>query len=548
MPTTTAGDDTGTTKQQPQSSTSPTEEVPTAAFEKMNLEKFMEMSEEERGNMSATARKKWTKLESKAIDKSRKEELARQRAAEENAARLAKAREIIIEQDPSLPTAKPSKIRNLASHIGERVKIFGWVHHVRQDGKKLWFIDLRDGTGFAQVVLTGKMCQTYEAATLYREASIAVYGTWMKDDDSRAKGTFPGYELSADYWELIGTSSADIDMLFTKDSNVDILMNQRHLVLRGSKTSSILRMRSIITQCFREHYFDKKYIELTPPTLVNTQCEGGSKLFQYDYFGEPGYLTQSSQLYLETGIAAVNDCFCILPSYRAENSQTRRHLTEFHHIEAERPFITFNDLLDDIEDIVCDVTARIAKKMEDDMDTLFRASDGKPLPQYQRPFLRMNYEDAVKYCREHEIYKDPETKEHFEFGDDIPEKPEREMTDQIGRPILLVKFPASLKSFYMQKCDDDRRLTESVDLLLPGVGEVVGGSMRMWKQEELMEAYEKEGMDPGPYYWFTDQRKYGSCPHGGYGLGLERFICATLGIHHIRDSCMYPRYKGRISP
>lgn len=517
-------------------------------FQKMTLDTFMKMSDDERSKLSATARKKWIKLEKKAQDKSRKEEEARERAAAENAARLERAKQIKIKLDLSLPPAKQLKIRDLSKYVDQRVKIYGWVHHLRTDGKKLWFIDLRDGTGFAQIVLTGEMCMTYEAATLYREAAIAVYGKWVKDEKGRAQGTFPGYELAADFWELVGPSCADIDMLFTKDSNPDILMNQRHLVLRGSKASSVMRMRSIITHCFREHFFDRGYTELSPPTLVNTQCEGGSTLFNFNYFEVDGYLTQSSQLYLETGIAAVNDCFCILPSYRAEKSQTRRHLAEFHHIEAERPFITFEDLLETIEDLVCDVIDRVGKKMESDMDTFLRASGGKPIPKLERPFLRMTYEDAVKYCREHGIYKDPETKEHFEFGDDIPEKPERQMTDEINRPIMLIKFPASLKSFYMQKCDDDKRLTESVDLLLPGVGEVVGGSMRMWDMDELMEAYKKEGMDPAPYYWFTDQRKYGTCPHGGYGLGLERFICALLGIHHIRDACLYPRYRGRIAP
>lgn len=519
-----------------------------AAFQKVTLEDFIAMDEEQRSKLSATARKKWLKLEKKARDKSRKEEEALERARVENAARLERAKQIKITPDPSLPAPNRAKVRDLPKFVDTRVVIHGWVHHLRRDGKKLWFIDLRDGTGFIQAVLTGEMCMTYEAAILTREAAVTIYGKWVQDADGRAKGSYPGFELQADYWELVGPSDSQIDMLFTKDSNVDILLNQRHLVLRGSKASSIMRMRSIITQCFREHFFARGYFEVSPPTVVNTQCEGGSTLFKLDYFGEPGYMTQSSQLYLETVIPAVGDNFCILPSYRAEKSQTRRHLAEFHHIEAERPFITFEDLLDTIEDLVCDVIDRVKEKMTNDMDTFLRASNGSPIPVLERPFLRMTYEDAVKYCREHNIYKDPETKEHFEFGDDIPEKPEREMTDQINKPILLTKFPASLKSFYMQKCADDRRLTESVDLLLPGVGEVVGGSMRMWKHDELMEAYKKEGMDPSPYYWYTDQRKYGSCPHGGYGLGLERFICALLNIHHIRDSCLYPRFVGRISP
>lgn len=514
----------------------------------MTLDRFQSMPEEQRGHMSATARKKWTKLEKKAADKSKKEEQALARAAAETAARLERAKQIVIQEDASLPPAKHVKIRDLTQCVDSRVKVFGWVHNLRQDGKKLWFIDLRDGTGFMQVVLTGTMCQTYEAATMHREAAIAVYGQWIRDPEGRAPGSYPGHELRADYWELVGASSPDFDLIVTKDSNPDVKMNNRHLVIRGARTSSVMVMRSIITQCFREHFFGNGYTEVMPPTLVNTQCEGGSSLFEFSYFGEPGYLTQSSQLYLETAIPAVNDCFCILPSYRAEKSQTRRHLAEFHHIEAERPFISFEDLLVSIENIVCDVIDRINEKMKDRQDTLLRATNGKALPKLDRPFLRMTYEDAVKYCREHNIYKDDETKTHFEFGDDIPEKPERQMTDQINRPILLMKFPASLKSFYMQKCEDDKRLTESVDLLLPGVGEVVGGSMRMWDEKELLDAYKKEGMPHEPYYWFTDQRKFGSCPHGGYGLGLERFICAVLDIDHVRDVCLYPRYRGRIAP
>lgn len=506
------------------------------------------MNEEQRGQLSATMRKKFTKLEKKAQEKSRKEQEALERAAAEYNARMERARQVKITNDPLLPESTLAKIRDLKSMVNTRVKVFGWVQHLRRDGKKLWFIDLRDGTGFIQVVLTGNLCMTYEAVTMDTETSIVVYGMWVRDSDGRSKGSYPGHELQADYWEMVGTSGSEIDMLFTKDSNPDILLNQRHLVLRGSKASSILRMRSTITHCFREHFFDRGYVEVSPPTLVNTQCEGGSTLFQFDYFGESAYLTQSSQLYLETVIPAVGDVFCIMPSYRAEKSQTRRHLAEFHHIEAERPFISFEDLLQSIEDLVCDVIDRVADKLKDSMDIFMRASGGKPIPRLERPFLRMTYEEAVKYCHDHKIYKDPETESHFEFGDDIPEKPEREMTDQINRPILLVKFPASLKGFYMQKCDDDRRLTESVDLLLPGVGEVVGGSMRMWKYDELMEAYKNEGMPAEPYYWYTDQRKYGTCPHGGYGLGLERFICALLGIHHIRDACLYPRYRGRIAP
>ncbi|KAJ8908018.1 hypothetical protein NDN08_008115 [Rhodosorus marinus] len=505
------------------------------------LEEFMGMKLEERSKLPKARVKKLTRLEAEL---KRKEEKAAQiaaRAEEETRQRLEAASLVKIELDKDLPTPNECKIRDLKPMLGKRILIHGWVHHMRWDGKRLLFIELRDGTGFLQSVLTDDLCATVDAITLKRESSVKLYGTLAEDD--RAKGTFNGYELKVDYWELIGSSPAEIENILTKESNVDILLNNRHLVIRGTRASSILRARSLITQCFREHFFGEGYVELTPPTLVDTQCEGGSTLFKLDYFGSEGFLTQSSQMYLETGIPAVGDCFCILPSYRAELSSTRRHLAEFHHIEAECPFIDFEGLLDRVENLVVDVCARFMEKGADLLQTL--NPDLKPL---KRPFKRMDYTEAVEYCREHNIYKDEENKIHFEIGDDIPEAPERKMTDMIGEPILLCRFPAEMKSFYMKKCPEDPRLTESVDLLMPGVGEIVGGSMRIDDEKELLAAYEREEMDPRPYYWFTEQRKYGTCPHGGYGLGLERFCCYLLNVYHIRDVCLYPRYRGRIEP
>jgi len=377
---------------------------------------------------------------------------------------------------------------------------------------------------------------------LKREASVTILGNLTRPPaDKHVPG---GFELQADHWVLIGASSVDLENLVNVESNVDQLLDQRHIVLRGTRTSNILKLRSITTQAFREHYFSKGYFEVTPPTLVQTQCEGGSTLFGLDYFGEEAYLTQSSQLYLETVIPALGDSFCIAQSYRAEKSRTRRHLSEYTHIEAERPFITFDELLNTIEDLVVDVATRIATGPMKDI--LFAVNKDFKVP--KKPFKRMDYSDAVKYCREHEIYKDEETKTHFEFGDDIPEGPERKMTDMIGEPILLCRFTAEMKAFYMARCPEDNKLTESVDLLMPTVGEIVGGSMRITDYDQLMAAYKKEGLDASPYYWFTDQRKYGSVPHGGYGLGLDRFLTWLTDSNHIRDVCLYPRYIGRCQP
>ena len=512
-------------------------------FSNLRLEDFLAMSEEERQALPKARLKKMQKLAALTERKAAKAAEMEAEAELQQQRRLKEARLIHIELDPRLPPPRPCQLRDMfasgaAEWIGRRVLVQGWVHNIRFESKRLAFLDLRDGTGFLQCVLTDKLCMTVEAITLFREASVRLWGTLR--EDARAKG---GLELHADYWCVIGPSHRDIEMILTHESNPDVLLTHRHLVIRGRHTSSVLKMRSIITQCFREHYFDRGYVELAPPTIVNTMCEGGSTLFPLDYFGEQAYLTQSSQMYLETAIPAVGDCFCILPSYRAEKSSTRRHLAEFHHLEAEMPFITFEQLLQAIEELVCDVYARAMRRGGE----LFRELNPNAAPP-KRPFKRMDYAEAIEFCRQHRIYKDEESQTPFEFGDDIPEAPERRMTDMIGEPILLCRFPIYLKSFYMQPCADDPDLTESVDLLMPGVGEIVGGSMRLWDHDELMKAYQREKMDASTYSWYTDQRKFGSCPHGGYGLGLERFCCHMLGVAHVRDVCLYPRYRGRLIP
>jgi len=232
-----------------------------------------------------------------------------------------------------------------------------------------------------------------------------------------------------------------------------------------------------------------------------------------------------------------------MPSFRAEKSRTRRHLAEYTHFEGEVAFLTYQDLLDLLEDMCVDVAKRLYSKAK---DLLHHINPGFQVP--SKPFVRMDYSDAIKYCRTHNIYKDEELKIHFEFGDDIPEGPERKMTDQINKPILLCRFPAAMKPFYMSRCAEDNKLTESVDLLMPGVGEIIGGSMRAWKLDQLMAGFEKEGIDPTPYYWYSDLRKYGSCPHGGWGLGLERYLCWILAQDHIKKVCLYPRHLGRAKP
>ena len=451
-------------------------------------------------------------------------------------------------EDP-LAAVSPAKrvkvIEALKSSSEERIVVMGWVHRMRSQGRKLMFITLRDGSGYIQALLTGEgLLECQEGRQLIAESTVALYG---RVRPVPAGQSAPGdVELIVDHWQLIHAAPGGDDAFETQlnaDANPDVLFNKRHLVLRGETATRIMKLRSAFLYAFREHFRDCGYFEVTPPCLVQTQCEGGATLFHLDYYGEPAYLTQSSQLYLETVIPALGDVFCIQESFRAEASKTRRHLSEFTHVEAECPFISYEQLLERIEGLVCDVLERVlAGPFRDDMLAL---NPGFKVP--ERPFARLDYRAAIAWLNERDIRKE-EDGTPFVFGDDIPEKPERFMIDTMGRPTFICRFPTDLKAFYMQRDPENAALTLSADLCLPGVGEIVGGSMRLWGEEDLMAGFAREGLDPSPYYWYTDQRKYGSCPHGGYGLGLERFLAYALGRDHVRDVCLYPRYMKRCTP
>lgn len=443
--------------------------------------------------------------------------------------------------DESLAAPSRAKIAKAYDLKNQRVKIAGWVHRLRIS-KKLAFLVLRDGTGYLQAVLTGDCALA--AVNLTLESSVYLYGTVKPLPEGKSA---PGnVELSVDYFEVVGLAPSGADAFTNKiQENADpsLLLDQRHLALRGETLSAVMKVRASFLKNIRRFYEEEALTEITPPNMVQTQVEGGSTLFKLDYYGQEAYLTQSSQLYLETFNAALGDVYCISESFRAEKSHTRRHLSEYTHIEAELAFIEFNDLLDHIEKLLTNVVKYVledpvAGPLVEQLNPGFKAPEG--------PFIRMEYKDAITWLQEHGI-KNEENKE-FVFGDDIAEAAERKMVDTIGKPILLIRFPVAIKSFYMKKCADDPRVTESVDVLMPTVGEITGGSMRIDETEELIAGFKRENIDPASYYWFIDQRKYGTCPHGGYGLGTERILAWLCNRFTVRECVPYPRFTGRATP
>ncbi|SHO79788.1 Cytosolic asparaginyl-tRNA synthetase [Malassezia sympodialis ATCC 42132] len=496
--------------------------------------------------LSASGVKKAKKLYEMAQKKKQKAaENASQeaeRAAQEQK-KLEESKKITLAPPEGAPAPKRIKIVAGVQHRDTRVKVCGWVHRLRVQKDRMFLI-LRDGTGFLQCVLQGRLTQTYDALTLTLESSVEMYGVIQALPEGK---TAPDHhEMVVDYWECVGKAPGGDEAITNRVSeNADpsILADLRHLVLRGETASSVLRVRAAVLQAFRDEFASTGMLEVTPPCMVQTQVEGGSTLFAFDYYGEKAYLTQSSQLYLETCLPALGDVYCVQESFRAEKSHTRRHLSEYTHLEIELAFVSFDDLLSHIEQDICGVVDRLLRvdKIRALIETL---NPGFQPP--KRPFLRLNYKDAIQYLNEHGILN--EDGEPHKIGDDIAEAAERKMTDQMGVPILLHSFPRELKAFYMKRVPGNEAFTESVDLLMPGVGEIVGGSMRMKNHAELLEAYKREGIDPSPYYWYTDQRRYGTCEHGGYGLGVERLLAWLTNRWTVRECSLFPRWTGHCTP
>ncbi|GAO20006.1 hypothetical protein UVI_02008580 [Ustilaginoidea virens] len=450
----------------------------------------------------------------------REQELAVRRKGEEEERGkvLDEAKKVVLQEDASLPAPVTIKLDEAGSHIrlrrtddaegsgtrGTRVRVLGRVHRERKQ-KDVLFVTLRDGYGFMQVVISGKLAKTYEALTLTRETSMEIFGE-MREVPAGARAPLDR-ELHADFyripkhWRAAGGDDAITNRVQASAEHATLL-DLRHLTLRGETASSVLLVRDALEFAFNRAYHEARIRKVSPPALVQTQVEGGATLFKFDYYGADAFLTQSSQLYLETCLPSMGSVYCIEKSFRAEKSLTRRHLSEFTHIEAELDFIDFNDLLSHLEFLLCRVLELV---LADPVIAGYIKALNPDFQVPERPFMRMKYSDAIQWLIDHEI---PNEEGHpHRFGDDIAEAAERRMTDIINKPIFLTHFPAHIKAFYMKKDPEDGRVTESVDCLMPGVGEIVGGSMRIDDYDELLAACKREGLDPEPYYWYLDQRK-----------------------------------------
>jgi asparaginyl-tRNA synthetase len=424
------------------------------------------------------------------------------------------------------------------SRIGERngreATVRGWLYNRRSSGK-IQFLIVRDGTGYLQtvVVKADVSPETWaEAERATQECSLAVSGTVR--EDKRAPG---GYEMSAAKVEIIGPSEAY--PITPKEHGVDFLLSQRHLWMRSAQQHAVLKVRSEVSQAIRDFFHERDYVLIDSPILTGSSVEGTSTLFETDYFGEKAYLSQSGQLYLEPAAAAFGKVYCFGPTFRAEKSKTRRHLTEFWMIEPEVAFLEFDGLCDLAEEFVVSLIARTLDRCAEDLKRLER--DTSKLEGVVRPFPRTTYREAGAKLAAAGF--------EMKFGDDLGADEETALVAGADRPLIVSRFPAAIKSFYMQPDPEDPEVVLGLDMLAPeGYGEIIGGSQRIHDLELLERRLAEHKLPREKYEWYLDVRRYGTFPHSGFGMGLERFVTWMCGIHHLREAIPYPRTLKRIYP
>ena len=446
--------------------------------------------------------------------------------------------------------AKIVRIEDIAHYVGEEVTLRGWLYH-KTDKGRLQFLQVRDGTGIMQAVVFQKNVsqQVFESARrLTQESSLIVTGTVRQDQ--RAPGIPGGYEL--DVQDLMVIQLAQDYPITPKEHGIEFLLDRRHLWIRSSRQWAILRIRAEIIRAIRNWLDDHGFLLVDTPILTPSAAEGTSTLFPTDYHGIPAYLTQSGQLYNEANIFAFGKVYCFGPTFRAEKSKTRRHLQEFWMVEPEIAFCQLAELMEIEEQLVSHVVQTVLRNRTNELKVLER--DRSRLEQVVPPFPRISYDEAVEMIHQAaaEGYLVPPNNEPLPplpWGEDFGAPHETFLATQFDKPVFVHHYPTAAKAFYMEPEPDRPEVCRSVDLLAPeGYGEITGGSERMSDPDLLVKAIEKHHLPREAYEWYIDLRKYGSVPHAGFGLGIERMVAWICGIDHVRETIAYPRMLNRIYP
>ena len=425
-------------------------------------------------------------------------------------------------------------ISRIGSVAGREALVRGWLYNKRSSGK-LQFLILRDGTGYIQCVVVkaevpGEVWEAAEKAQ--QECSLEITGTVR--EDKRAPG---GYELTVSRLSVVGP--AENYPITPKEHGVDFLMSQRHLWMRSSQQHAVLRVRSEVEQAIRDFFYEREYTLIDSPILTGSSVEGTSTLFETDYFGDKAYLSQSGQLYLEPAAAAFGKVYCFGPTFRAEKSKTRRHLTEFWMVEPEVAFLEFEGLCRLAEDFIVAILARALDRCREDLKRLER--DTTKLEQVSIPFPRIRYRQGIEKLQAAGFA--------VKFGDDLGADEETALCGDLTKPLIVSGFPAAIKSFYMQPDPEDPEVVLGLDMLAPeGYGEIIGGSQRIHDLALLEKRLAEHKLPREAYEWYLDVRRYGTFPHSGFGMGLERLVAWVCGIHHLREAIPYPRTLKRIYP
>ena len=440
------------------------------------------------------------------------------------------------------------RIQDISQHVGQKVNLQGWLYN-RTDKGKLQFLQVRDGTGYVQcVVFRDEVSEeVFETASqLTQESSIKVTG--VVREDPRAPGVPGGFELGVSALQVFQISQEY--PIQPKEHGVDFLMENRHLWVRSQRQWAVLRVRATVIRAIRDWLDGHGFINMDTPILTPAACEGTSTLFATEYFGDMAYLSQSGQLYNEANIYSFGRVYCFGPTFRAEKSKTRRHLTEFWMIEPEVAFCDLDGMMEIGEQFVSYIVQTCLSERAHELKLLER--DTSHLEKVVAPFPRISYDEALEMIAEiREETDDPELKEllKIEWGDDFGSPHETELTKRFEKPVYVYGYPTMAKAFYMEPWPGRPEVSKSADLLAPeGYGEIIGGSERISDPEQLLQRLEEWDLPRESFEWYIDLRKFGSAPHSGFGIGLERTVTWICGLDHIRETIAFPRTLNRVYP